>query len=282
MRPSVLSRVMPALWTTIPAPPWRSRRCVASVAGASAEVMSSCSELPPMRFAVRLSSSPMAPTSRQTTSAPSRASTSAIEAPMPRDAPVTSATCPASGCAQSSGSRCVALPHADDLAVDVGRARREQKAQRGLGVGLGARRDVDQLRGGAAADLLADRAHEALERALRRGGARRRRHLGRGAEHEHAAVGLHLADHRVQEVVDGAQLRGVLDAGGVEDQRAVAGVLVGGGRDLRAALAQQQRDDAVEPAARRGAEQRRPGQQRLIGLVAAQRRRLRQPQAAGE
>src|SRR5918997_635905 len=53
---------------------------------------------------------------------------------------------------------------ADDLAGHVGRAAGEQEAQRRLEIGVGI--GVDELRGGAVADLLAGRAHEALEPAL--------------------------------------------------------------------------------------------------------------------
>ena len=98
MRASVLSRVMPALWTTMSAP--RSAR----TAGARSDVMSSCSADPPIRLAIAARSSPWAGTSTQITCAPSRASTSAMAAPMPREAPVTAAVWPASGRSQSAGA----------------------------------------------------------------------------------------------------------------------------------------------------------------------------------
>ena len=87
----------------------------------------------------------------------------------------------------------------DDLAGDVGGARREQEAQRRLDLVLGAGRDVDELRGGAAADLLAERADEALERALRGRLARRAAVLGRRPEDDDAAAGRDAADRRVEE-----------------------------------------------------------------------------------
>ena len=71
-------------------PPWRSREVLGERGGASSAVMSSCSAVPPIRLATAARSSPWAGTSRQTTCAPSRASTSAIAAPIPREAPVTS------------------------------------------------------------------------------------------------------------------------------------------------------------------------------------------------
>ena len=101
----------------------RRARARGSARPASAAVTSSCSAVPPTRLAVRASASPAAGMSTQTTVAPSRARTSAIAAPMPRAAPVTTATLPSSGRAQSAGSVGDARPDADDLAVDVGRAR---------------------------------------------------------------------------------------------------------------------------------------------------------------
>ena len=59
--------------------------------------MSSCSAVPPISLATSASLSPAAGMSTATTWAPSRAMTFAIAAPMPRAAPVTTATLPASG-----------------------------------------------------------------------------------------------------------------------------------------------------------------------------------------
>ncbi len=92
-------------------------------------------------------SSASAGTSSPTTCAPSRASVAAIAAPMPREAPVTSATLPSSGRSQSSsGGPLARRPDPHDLAGHVGRARREQEAQRRVELLLGAGRDVDELR----------------------------------------------------------------------------------------------------------------------------------------
>ena len=77
--------------------------------------MSSWSAVPPTWFAIAARSAPCAGTSRQMTCAPSRASTSAIAAPMPRDAPVTTATLPSSG-APSRRARRDRLADADHLA----------------------------------------------------------------------------------------------------------------------------------------------------------------------
>lgn len=93
------SRVMPALWTRTSRP---SGTAAAIRCAASSAVMSRGSAVAPSASAVRASSSPVCGTSRQITRAPSRASTEATEAPMPRAAPVTSAVRPASGAAQSA------------------------------------------------------------------------------------------------------------------------------------------------------------------------------------
>ena len=207
--------------------------------------MSSCSAVPRSAFAVAASSAPCAGTSRQITCAPSRASTSAIAAPIPREAPVTSATLPASGASQSGVAAATASPMLDDLPGHVGRAAREQEAQRRLDVALGARRDAHELRRRAGAQLLRGGAHEALERALGDGGAGVGGRAGRGAEHEQPAAGRDLADVRVEEVVGGAQVLGGRDPGGVEHDgaervglvgavaRVHAGVLGGAARVLR-------------------------------------------------
>jgi hypothetical protein len=71
------------------------------------------------------------------------------------------------------GKRRYALADADDLAGDIGRARREQEAQGRLELVIRAGGDVDELRGAAAAaDLLAERAGEPLQRPLGGVGAR--------------------------------------------------------------------------------------------------------------
>ncbi len=102
MLTSSLSRVIPALWTTTSTPPCRCRRCSTSRWGASPAVMSSCSAVPPISLATAASCSPAAGMSTATTCAPSLAITFAIDAPMPRAAPVTTATLPASGRSSSS------------------------------------------------------------------------------------------------------------------------------------------------------------------------------------
>ena len=63
--------------------------------------MSSCSAVPPTSLAVRASASPAAGMSTHTTVAPSRASVVATVRPMPRAAPVTTATLPVTGWSQS-------------------------------------------------------------------------------------------------------------------------------------------------------------------------------------
>ncbi len=201
----VRSRVTPALWTTTSTPPAK-RSAIRS--GASGAVMSSSIASPPTLAATWRRSSPAWGTSRPTTSAPSAASVSAIAAPIPREAPVTSATLPASGRSHSiSGSGATPSPTSHHLAGDVGGARREQEAQRRLELPLAAAADEDELRGRAAsADLLAERADEALEGALRRGGAGRACLLRRRAEDDDAAVAGEPADAGVEEALQLDQL----------------------------------------------------------------------------
>ena len=245
MRASVRSRVMPALWTTT------SGLRSAMISGARSDVTSTCSAVPPTAFATAARSSPWAGTSAQITCAPSRASTSAIAAPMPREAPVTIAV-------QAPGSVGLRRAHADHLAGHVGRAAGEQEAQRGFEVGPGRR--VHEVRGGAVADLLAGRADEPLERALG--------HARAGPEHDQPAARRDLADRLVEELVDLAQLAGPRDARGVEDH---GGVALGVRADLE--------PDAGEQVAgiTGSAEQDRALEQRRAAL---QRRGLRQPESA--
>ena len=204
----------------------------ASTPGARSDVMSSCSAVPPMRLAISVRSAPWAGTSTQITCAPSRASTSAIAAPMPREAPVTAAALarqrpvPVGGtlaqrarfpCGYSPGGRNPlfggvrrGVADADHLSRHVGRAAGQQEAQRRLEVGL--RRRVDEVGGRAVADLLAERAHEALERAL--GGARVAVlpiTIARPGRRE-------VAHHGLEEVVDVAQVARGAHARRVEDQ----------------------------------------------------------------
>ena len=77
---------------------------------ASSAVTSSVSAVPPTLVAVSASASAADSTSMATTLAPSRANTSAIVAPMPRAAPVTTATLPSSGLSQSAGGAESAAP----------------------------------------------------------------------------------------------------------------------------------------------------------------------------
>jgi hypothetical protein len=66
-----LSRVIPALWTKASRlPPQRSRAKARSRSGAAVSVMSSGSEVAPIRFVTAARSSPAAGMSMQTTAAP--------------------------------------------------------------------------------------------------------------------------------------------------------------------------------------------------------------------
>ena len=91
---------------------------------------------------VRPAPRPAAGMSTATTWAPSRAMTFAIAAPMPRAAPVTTATLPASGCSASSPAGRSAGRQRDRLAVDVGRAAGQEEPHRRGERALGAGRHV--------------------------------------------------------------------------------------------------------------------------------------------
>ena len=130
-----------------------------------------------------------------------------MAAPMPRAAPVTSAIWPASGRSQSPGpvGRLAGAPTRMTWPGHVRRRPESRKRSVDSMRGLGARRDVDQLGGGAAAELLADRAGEALQGALggrlgRRGGA-----SGGVPSTMTRPHGTSDAGVRVEEVVEGAQ-----------------------------------------------------------------------------
>ncbi len=108
----------------------------------------------------------------------------------------------------------------EHLAGDVGGAGGEQEAHSRLDRARGVRGDLEQVGGGAAAQLFADGAHEALDRLLRhhfpgRGGA-----AGRGAEDQDSAAGCQCAYPVVEEPVHPGQLGAFADPGGVEHQRA--------------------------------------------------------------
>jgi hypothetical protein len=156
----------------------------------------------------------------------------------------------------------------------------ERRTQGRLQLVLGTRLDVDQLRGrAAAADLLAERAGEALQRPLGGVGEDRARFGGRRAEHDDAAAALQACHGGVEEPLQLDQLGRLGDPGCVEDQR------------LRLALGSGPFGlDAVEdggdllgqPAGRGGAGEDRSGDHRLALLVAVERDRLRQPELLGD
>ena len=242
-------------------------RCGASLAVMSRTRWSPSSS--PMRVCSSLAA---CGTSTPTTVAPSRCRTRAISSPMPRLAPVTSATLPARGRVQSVdlvGGHGAVGTDADDLARDVGRLGGEEEGERGGDRPVGGRSDVHELDGAAAADLLAEGAGEALERALGDPlgpGAL----LGRRADHDDARAGLEAAHERGEELLQGDEAGGVGDAGGVEDEGLGARALLerGGGRDaepveggregLRQAALAAEHDEpvdqrrAVGPALERG------------------------------
>ena len=97
------------------------------------------------------------------------------------------------------------------------------------------RRDVHELDGAAAADLLAERAREALERALRDALAGALGLLRGGADDDDAArTSSRLRSLRGEELLELDELLGGGDAGGVEDQALV--LLVRGATSLDDAM----------------------------------------------
>ncbi len=176
----------------------------------------------------------------------------------------------------------LALPDADHLARHVGRLGPEQEAQGGLGVALGAGLDVHQLHRRAVADLLAQRAGEALQRALGGGLAGARAVLGRGAQHHHPAVGLQAADDRVEELVQRPEALRAVDAGGVVDDRAELAVIGGGVEHLGPDGAHDGVQRLAEAAGGGRPDQRRAVQHGLAGLEAPQPRRLGEAELLGE
>ena len=158
--------------------------------------------------------------------------------PIPRAAPVTSATLPSRGRSQSIWLGGVEVT-APGRSGPPGRRRTPTAArgrsaastrarQRRLERVFACRAHVQQLRGGATSDLLADRAHEPLERPLGDRLRRRGAVLGRRAEHDHPTTAEHPADRRVQKGPRLRELLACLDPGGVEHERLEA-LLIGCG-----------------------------------------------------
>ncbi len=241
MLASFLSRVMPALCTTTSTPPCFSVRWWAIRCGASLPVMSRVSQSPSSSFISDCSSLAACGTSTPRTVAPSRCSTRAICSPMPRLAPVTRATLPASGRVQSPTSGAFLVPWAPirttcpETYADLGESR---KASVLVADALGALGDVHELDRAAVADLLAEAAGEALKCALGHAlGALDL--LGRGADDDHVRAAVEAAEDGGEELAKRLQVGGRREAGGVEDQALEGGALLGDvrGRDARAGRA---------------------------------------------
>ena len=112
-------------------------------------------------------------------------------------------------------------PDPDHLAGDVGGLRRQQERQRRGERAVGRRHDVHELGGAAAADLLAERAGEALERALGDAFPSGVRGLRRSAQYDETRACLEAAQQWREELLQVGELLGGGDAGGVEDQALV-------------------------------------------------------------
>ena len=194
---------------------------------------------------------------------------------------MTSATLPSSGRVPVDLGRLRhRLADLDHLAGDVGGAGREQEAQGRVDLLLGALGDVDQLHGDAAADLLAERAGEALQRPLR---GRRRGPAGRPA----GVPSTTTRPERCTRFTLGWKKR-CSSTSSVESAMPVASktsALTGRVDGLglgRADLAQQPLDLLAEPAARGAAAEHGAGDDRRAGLLALQLRRLGQADPAGD
>ena len=174
--------------------------------------------------------------------------------------------------------RGIGRPDIEDLPVDVGRLGRQDESQGGFQArrgGFGVRRQVHQRHGGAVAHFLAQRAGEALQRALRdplvgAGGL-----VGRGADHHDARAVAQVAQHRREEVVQSLEAGRRRDAGGVENQPAElvgppAAQVVAHQVVVLVQRRPQRLDDPAVPA-----DQQRSGQCRITGPVAAKGLRLR-------
>ena len=243
--------------------------------------------MPRTRLATATSCSPAAGTSTATTVAPSRARVSAIEAPMPRAAPVTTATRPASGVSQSSGSAPAAESTASSWpstnADRVDRKNRRAPTHRGRRDGhvVG---EHDAVAGRPAAQLLGERPQQPVD-ALPGGGDRRGVVGPRGArDGDHAgAAGSDLStarggQHRLRQLVGVRRARSARGRPRRTGCRAWrAGARRGPSRSSRTP---RQRRVGLGAAARAPA--RRPASSGWPGLVAAQRRGLREPELLRE
>ena len=223
---------------------------------------------------------------RTTTLAPSRANTSAMVAPMPRAAPVTNGDLAVERLVPVGGWGGVGRADVEHLAVDVGRLRRQQEPQRGLEArrgGFGVGGQVHQLHRGAAPHLLAERAGEALQRALgdplvdaarlARGWCRRRRRVRDGPRLRSSGVkNSYSAFRPAGSVMPVASNTSPPNESAQRPPRLLADhVVVLGERG-----AQRLGDAAL------AADQQRAGQRRLACAVAAQRLGLRDAELLGE
>ena len=141
--------------------------------------------------------------------------------------------------------------------------------------------DVDQLGGGTVAQLLGDRAREALEGALDDVLVQVLDQLRRGAQHDETRAVAQRADLRAEELVEAHELVDRGDTGGVEDRAAQLLGAAGAAVVNDEVVVREQFAHGLDEAAL-AAEEDGAGERGLTGLVAAQDRRLRQAEAAGQ
>ena len=186
---SSLSRVMPALWTTMSMPPWRACGVLddpgAGVLGGDVELEG--------RAAEAVGDLGERPTGGGDVDRDDRG-------PVAGQGVGDGGTDAAGGARDDrdlAGERLVPVGRGDDvadrradaedLAGDVGGAAGEQEAHRGVDAGVGALGHEDEVGGAPAAHLLADRADDPLEGAAGRGLRDRAGVLGRAPDDDDAA-----------------------------------------------------------------------------------------------
>ena len=246
--------------------------------------MSSCRAVPWTSLATAARWSPAAGMSTTTTVAPSRCRVRAIAAPMPRAAPVTTATLPASGLSTSAGS-CPApeLTVRNCPSTNADRPdRKNRSAPSAAGAGgAGAVGEQDAVAGGAGAEFLGQRPQQPVHalpgrRGGRVGACRRRaretvttRPLGARSRREVAAVRTGFSrslgvGQFVQDQDDGAEL--------LLGYRMAADVQVPGQEGRRRGRRRRCRSPAPGPGRRRG----------LAGLIAPEGHGLREAELLGD
>ena len=225
-------------------------------------------------------------TSMHTTLAPSRANTSAIVAPMPRAAPVTTATLPSSGLSQSAGGAESAAPTRNtcpstyaDLPDRMNRTVDSSPVAAGLASGdRYTRFTVAPRRISLPSERVNPSSARCAIRSCNAAGFLRRR-----ADDDDPPARAEIAQQRGEELVQRLEPGGLGDAGGVEHQRHRTSRPSGRRGCWRPRRSPRPaRRAAVRRTRPLTADQQRARQRRIAGLVAAQRLGLRDAELLGE